>query len=58
MRKAAVMLATVLALGLVAFAHAEKLRLKARTDVSIDGFSYDLPTDTVTIFGHVTGRKP
>jgi hypothetical protein len=58
MRKAAVMLATVLALGLVAVAHAEKLRLKSGTDVSIDGLRYDLPTDTVTIFGHVTGRKP
>jgi hypothetical protein len=59
MRRAAVTLAMVLALGLVGgAAQAKKQRLKVETRVAIDGFDYALDTDTVTLFGHLRGKKP
>jgi hypothetical protein len=59
MRRAALMLAVVLALGLIGgVAQAKKARVKVVTEISIEGFTYDLPTDTVTLFGHVSARRP
>jgi hypothetical protein len=53
------MLAIVLAIGLVGgAAQANKKRLKVGTTVAIEGFTYHLPTDTVTLFGHLSGKKP
>jgi hypothetical protein len=58
MRRTAVMLAAVLGLGLVGGLAEAKQSLKVDTRVAIDGFDYDLGTDTVTFFGHLRGRKP
>jgi hypothetical protein len=53
------MLAVVVALGLIgSVAQARKARVKVDTEISIEGFTYDLPTDTVTLFGHISAKRP
>jgi hypothetical protein len=58
MRTTAVTLAAVLGLGLAGGLAQAKQSLKVDTRIAIDGFDYDLDTDTVTFFGHLRGKKP
>jgi hypothetical protein len=59
MRRVAVVgLATVVSLCVVGAADAKKKRLKVDTQVAIEDWTYQLPTDTVTLFGQVDAGRP